>query len=79
MILKDNLSIDLSINQSNYLSIYLDIMEYRMGGGHLADMKRIRKQESKLQTVIDFFLKKVNFIELIRYINYKFSSYNTNF
>ena len=42
--------------------VYLDIMEYRMGGGHLADMRKLRKRGAKLQDVVDFFLKKVNWI-----------------
>ncbi len=33
-----------------------------MGGGHLADMRKLRKRGAKLQDVVDFFLKKVNLI-----------------
>ena len=43
-----------------------------MGGGHLADMKKLRKQGAKLQDVVDFFLKKVNLRQIVWFNNYNF-------
>ena len=51
--------LDIQVSNIEKSPICLDIMEYRMGGGHLADIRRIRKQGAKLQDVVDFFLKKV--------------------
>ena len=46
-----------------------------MGGGHLADMKKLRKQGAKLQDVVDFFLKKVK-IDSIRQVGYNFKRHS---